>query len=124
MINQFNHDLEIGKKEEESVDKILEGRASVEVKHDRKAQETGNLAFEIRNNDGTPSGLSITTAEYWSQGIGERPYARLIVEVPVLRRALRCANKKKQLKLRRSVEGATNLIISICDLMVCLKEAA
>ncbi len=62
---------------------------SVEVKWDKRAQETGNLYFEIRNTRrDEPSGVAATTADYWCHVIGDGDRA-LLVGVRRLREILR-----------------------------------
>ena len=61
---------------------------SVEVKWDKRAQETGNLFFELRNTrQNKPSGIAVTTADYWCHVVGNGAEA-LLAPVPVLRRFL------------------------------------
>jgi len=61
---------------------------SVEVKWDRRAQETGNLFFELRNTrQNRPSGIAVTTADYWCHVLGDGEEA-LLAPVPALRRFL------------------------------------
>ena len=63
--NNFDIDLDFGKKGEEWVVKLFEGNSKVEVKTERGIwQETGNIAIEIKYKN-KPSGLSITDAETW-----------------------------------------------------------
>jgi hypothetical protein len=45
---------------------VPEVRISVEVKFDRRAAETGNFIFET-SSSGKPSGLKVTTADWWVQ---------------------------------------------------------
>ena len=63
--NNFDIDLDFGKKGEEWVVKLFEGNTKVEVKTERGIwQETGNIAIEIKYKN-NPSGLSATDAETW-----------------------------------------------------------
>ncbi len=51
---------------------------SVEVKWDKRAGETGNLYFEIRNTRrDEPSGIVSTTADYWCHVMGKGDEALL-----------------------------------------------
>jgi hypothetical protein len=49
----------------------------VEVKCDRKANETGNLAIEFECS-GQPSGVSATKADYWVHFVKGQPYYYMI----------------------------------------------
>ena len=63
--NNFDIDLDFGKKGEEWVVKLFEGNSKVEVKTERGIwKETGNIAIEIKYKN-KPSGLSTTDAEIW-----------------------------------------------------------
>ena len=63
--NNFDIDLDFGKKGEEWVVKLFEGNSKVEVKTERGIwQETGNIAVEVRYKN-KPSGISTTDAEIW-----------------------------------------------------------
>ena len=59
----FDLDLRYGQIAEEAIRKIL-AEKKVEVKFDRLANKTGNLFFEIESR-GKPSGLKITTADWF-----------------------------------------------------------
>ncbi len=54
---------------------VIDKTLFLEVKNDRRALETGNLAIEIRNilRD-VPSGLTITQADIWVVVLGEDVY--------------------------------------------------
>jgi hypothetical protein len=61
---------------------------SIEVKWDKRAGETGNLFFEIRNTrQDIPSGIAATPADFWCHVIGDGDEA-LFVSVKRLRRLL------------------------------------
>ncbi len=66
---------------------------SVEVKWDKRADETGNLYFEVENTrQGRPSGIMATTADYWCHVIGEAGAEALLVPVARLRSFLQEGN--------------------------------
>ena len=44
---------------------------TVEVKGDYRSQETGNICVEVNHPIGTPSGLLVTTADYWVHDTGK-----------------------------------------------------
>jgi|10_taG_2_1085330.scaffolds.fasta_scaffold03005_6 hypothetical protein len=65
-------DVEFGKdkKHRESYDligKIGRSKLTIEVKFDKMAEKTGNLAIEYHNpKSGKPSGISVTKAKLWA----------------------------------------------------------
>jgi hypothetical protein len=59
----FDIDLAKGKEREEFWERVLRGHL-VEVKCDHKAVDTGNVFIEYRQK-GRPSGIAVTTADYW-----------------------------------------------------------
>ena len=56
-----------------------------EVKHDRRAEETGNIFIEVKCNE-VPSGVESTAADYWVFVIHEGAWA---IPVPELRTAMK-----------------------------------
>ena len=81
-------------------------RFSVEVKWDKRAGETGNLYFEIRNTRrNEPSGIAATTADLWCHVIGEGDEA-LLAPVPRLRKLLR---SKKLRQVETKAEDGNSL---------------
>ena len=68
--SDFDLDLEYGELHEEITRKILVGDLRIEVKTDRQAHMTGNVAIETRCR-GKPSGISITTADFLCGQTGE-----------------------------------------------------
>lgn len=65
MFRNFDIDLEYGEAGESLLLSILNGAKKVEVKTDRLAHVTGNVAVEFRCN-GRNSGISTTEADYWA----------------------------------------------------------
>jgi hypothetical protein len=61
----FDLDLEYGEAGESKLLSILNGAKKVEVKTDRLAHLTGNIAIEFRYK-GRLSGISTTEADYWA----------------------------------------------------------
>jgi hypothetical protein len=61
----FDLDLKYGQSREEALSTLLRGGKTVEVKSDGKCRRTGNLFVEFRQK-GRPSGLAVTTADYWA----------------------------------------------------------
>ena len=63
--HKYDIDLKFGEKNENSLEKILRF-GKVEIKTERDIwKKTGNICIEIRQN-GNPSGLSTTSADYWA----------------------------------------------------------
>lgn len=60
----FDIDLRDGVAREDVLAHVL-GKVTIEHKRDYKCQQTGNLFVEYRQH-GRPSGISISTAEYWA----------------------------------------------------------
>ena len=61
----FDIDLDFGKKGEELILEIFEGNSKIEVKTERdRWMETGNIVIEYRYK-GKPSGISVTKAKWW-----------------------------------------------------------
>jgi hypothetical protein len=65
MFRNFDLDLEYGEAGESELLSILKGVKKVEVKTDRLAHVTGNIAVEFRCY-GKNSGISTTEADYWA----------------------------------------------------------
>ncbi len=64
--SDFSHDLQLGKKGENLLAKILLLKGDkIEVKTDFQAKQTGNLFIEYKSRNKL-SGLTTTKAEYWA----------------------------------------------------------
>ncbi len=65
-------------------------RFTVEVKWDKRAEETGNLYFEVMNTrQRVASGIEVTRADYWCHVIGEKGEEAFLAPVSSLRSFLR-----------------------------------
>ena len=87
----FDIDLDFGKKGEKLIVEIFEGKSQIEVKTERnKWLETGNIAIEIRYK-GKPSGISTTDAKWWIHILKSDDEVRFsfIFPVKVLKRKLK-----------------------------------
>lgn len=62
--NKFDIDLQFGNNKEAELVKVISGD-KLEVKADRRAHETGNIAIEIECY-GKPSGLSVSEAKHYA----------------------------------------------------------
>jgi len=86
----FDIDLAEAQSREGTLAQILTG-AKVELKTDYQAQETGNVFVEY-SYGGSPSGIAVTTAEYWCFEIPQKCY--LLVRTERLKELAREAFKK------------------------------
>jgi hypothetical protein len=97
--SDFSHDLELGKKGENLLAKILLLKGDkIEVKTDLQATQTGNVFIEYKSRDKL-SGLSTSKADYWAFLISNEQI--IIIET----------NKLKELcktKGLRRVDGGDN----------------
>jgi hypothetical protein len=97
--SDFSHDLELGKKGENLLAKILLLKGNkIEVKTDLQATQTGNVFIEYQSRDRL-SGLSTSKADYWAFLISNEQI--IIIET----------NKLKELcktKGLRRVDGGDN----------------
>ena len=73
----FDIDLRYGNDGEGIVLSLLNGGKKVEVKTDRMAHKTGNIAVEYQYK-GYPSGISKTEADYWAFVLNENKIVLLI----------------------------------------------
>ena len=68
--SSFTHDLNFGEKAEDWINELFSNGKHIEVKNDRLIHKTGNLFIEYESRN-KPSGLAITSAEYWIYRIDE-----------------------------------------------------
>ena len=89
--NNFDIDLDFGKRGEEWVVKLFEGNSQVEVKTERGIwQETGNIAIEIKYKN-KPSGLSTTDADIWIHLLEKdgKIFGGFLLPVPYLKKRIK-----------------------------------
>jgi len=67
--NDFKYDLQIGQIAEKKLADIFQNK-KIEVKYDKIASRTGNIAIEYESR-GKPSGITITEAEYYCYVIAD-----------------------------------------------------
>jgi hypothetical protein len=91
----------------------VKNETKVEVKRDRKARKTKNLAIETQSNS-HDSGINVTKADWWAQIIensddgSKRPLGIIIVDVNHLKRvAARMRDVGKKVK----AENGNNVIL-------------
>ena len=68
--SSFTHDLNFGEKAEDWINELFSNGKHIEVKNDRLIHKTGNLFIEYESRN-KPSGLAITTADYWIYRMSE-----------------------------------------------------
>ena len=90
--SSFTHDLNFGEKAEDWINELFSNGKHIEVKNDRLIHKTGNLFIEYESRD-KPSGLAITTAEYWIYRLSELDSA-LIFPTKALKQVCRVYYKE------------------------------
>jgi hypothetical protein len=89
-----------------------------EVKHDLMALQTGNVAIEICQTDGTPTGLSVTKSMYWAELIGN---TFIIYTVERLKELV----KELDLKYIQGGDGKrTNMVLIPLDTFIKYKHGS
>lgn len=110
----FDLDLARGQVGEQLVKRLItQEDLKVEVKSDFKAQHTGNVAIELQSRD-KPSGLSITTADYWAIVLNNGKQV-IFIETEKLRQMV------LEAKYRRVRGGDNNtselVLVPLCDMV-------
>ena len=101
--SDFRYDLEYGIVEGETWFHNLLSNSKIEVKSDRKTQETGNVYIEYESR-GKPSGIRTTQAQYWVYKISE--HQAIVISTDELKRKL---NKLvKEGKAKMGIKGGDN----------------
>ena len=90
--SSFTHDLNFGEKAEDWINELFSNGKHIEVKNDRLIHKTGNLFIEYESRN-KPSGLAITTAEYWIYRLSELDSA-LIFPTKALKQVCRVYYKE------------------------------
>jgi len=90
--SSFTHDLNFGEKAEDWINELFSNGKHIEVKNDRLIHKTGNLFIEYESRD-KPSGLAMTTAEYWIYRLSELDSA-LIFPTKALKQVCRVYYKE------------------------------
>jgi len=97
-IKGWDIDLEFGLQGEKLVEELLKTKSKVEVKTDRMADKTGNVAVEYAYK-GLPSGIATTEADVWAFVLYEGQVI-IFIDTDRLKRLAR-----KYFKLERNVKG-------------------
>ncbi len=101
--SDFRYDLEYGVVEGETWFHNLLSNSKIEVKSDRKTEETGNVYIEYESR-GKPSGIRTTQAEFWVYKISENQ--AIVISTNELKRKLNVLVKAG--KARMGVRGGDN----------------
>ena len=91
----------------ESFDLLLQ--AHVEVKHDRRATQTGRIAVEIRHR-GQASGLLSTSATWWAIVVGDEAF---LMKTDTLRRCV--LSGKYQTRFGGDGQASELVLVPIVD---------
>ncbi len=110
--SDFKYDLKVGQVKEKELGDIFAG-SLVEVKHDLRALDTGNIFVEYESR-GKPSGMSTSKAEWYCYAFGDTFH---LIKLDDLKQ--RC---RKYIGSRRDVVGGDNntskgILLPLKDLM-------
>lgn len=111
----FDLDLVYGKDGEDLVLSLLNGATKVEVKTDRIAHLTGNIAIEYEFN-GKPSGISTTTADYWAFVLGENSSV-IFVKTENIKEIARFWYRNGRIKQGGDYNSAKMILIPITEIL-------
>lgn len=91
---------------------------SVEVKWDKRAQDSGNLYFEVENTrQQKPSGVMSTNADLWCHVLGQGETG-LIIRVEALRRFL-LGTSWRSVNTRGVDSNSRGLIVPMAEVAAC-----
>lgn len=97
-IKGWDIDLEFGMQGEKLVEELLKTKSKVEVKTDRLADRTGNVAVEY-SYKGFPSGIATTEADVWAFVLHDGQVI-IFIDTDRLKKLAR-----KYFKLKKNVKG-------------------
>tara|TARA_R110000824_G_scaffold69214_2_gene178338 strand:+ start:18550 stop:18960 length:411 start_codon:yes stop_codon:yes gene_type:complete len=99
--SKFDIDLDFGESYEYALGQIL-NMGKIEIKTERdKWVKTGNIAIELKNQ-GNPSGLSVTEAEWWAQILSFKGDIKSVILISV---------KELKKKVKHSVKHGNGRIV-------------
>ena len=110
--NNFDIDLDFGKKGEDWVIQLFEGNEKIEVKTERGLwKETGNIAIEVKYK-GKPSGLSTTEANMWIHLFEDNReiVGGFIIPVKTLKKRIKELYEAKEVSIVKGGDGNESLI--------------
>lgn len=120
---RWDIDRPYGEEAENLVRRLL-SVSKVEVKRDRRTQDTGNLFIEVSGNRGEPSGVIVTEASHWVYVIDQRDGIENSVAIIIPVQKLKDAVARKQAQgftTFSSEEGASGYLIPVKELVPCEK---
>jgi hypothetical protein len=119
----FDMDLSDGLQGEDYVHSALSNLATIEVKTDRRAHETGNLYIEVYQfsypdqSDKRPSGLSISKAKHW---VFTTPGLKgfIVIQAEVLKDLIRANSYKRVMQpiANAKTNGSIGILVPISDI--------
>lgn len=104
----FDIDLRYGNKGEELVLSLLNGGQKIEVKTDRMAHKTGNIAIEFQCR-GRLSGIATSEADYWAFVLNDNKFV-LFIKTDILRAIARLYYEKGFIK-KGGDDKASDMIV-------------
>lgn len=120
--SSFDLDFGYGRKGEQLVEALLTEGKTVEVKRDRKWWATNNIYIEVecwfnKSKSWEPSGLMVTTAEYWAFVL-----ERGVVMVPTDHVHYAIREFGKEITCEIPPNWSKGYLITIEDLLTTMKE--
>lgn len=104
----FDIDLRYGQDGEELVLSLLNGGKKIEVKTDRMAHKTGNIAIEFQCR-GRLSGIATSEADYWAFVLNDNKFV-LFIKTDILRALARLYYEKGFIK-KGGDDKASDMIV-------------
>lgn len=122
--SSFDLDFSFGRQGELLVEELLTGGKRVEVKRDRRWQDTGNVYIETdcfftKNNQWAPSGLSVTEAEYWAFVLNETV---IMLPTATLKHAVKTMGREITCQIPPNV--SKGYLVKVVDLLIATREVS
>ena len=114
--SDFKYDLSFGVEGESWFKELFECElGTIEVKTDRKANETGNIYIEFQSR-GKPSGIATSQSDYWVYKTNDFAF---IFETEKLKAKIKLLYKQGKATIKKGGDNNTSvgLLISIKDLL-------
>lgn len=116
----FEVDLQYGENGERLLQEIFRGGTKVEVKRDRKAKRTKNIAVET-DSHGKKSGINVTTSNWWAHIVEDSPDGskppRFIILIPTARLRVIAKRVKDRDGKVKAGNGNQCIVVPIQDLL-------
>jgi hypothetical protein len=115
--NDFKYDLQIGQIAEKKIADILQNK-KIEVKYDKIAAKTGNIAIEYECRE-KPSGISITKSDYYCYIIANTKCEDIYIFIEVTKLKEICRKYFLENKIKDIGDNNTSraVIIPIAELL-------